>query len=182
MTSPITISRKTWLWSISLLGWLAACGQPPQYRPEARNTQTAPAQGASGKSNDNSGKSMDASSSKQTMPSSGSTGTNTASTQTPSTEPPAPKPPTADPSLGIVATGKTLVIQNCATNCHKGNAIDAKKPDDLVKGNSITAHPANLKTMNFFTVAEKGTPANNASHVLAFLMSVSTPVTGPIAP
>lgn len=177
-------SRMSLLLGISLLGCLVACGQPPEYhQPEMRNTQTSPTQGASS----NSGKSTDAAGNKQTMPATESSASNTSSSstgsnQTPATEPTAPKPPATNPSLGIVATGKTLVMQNCVAGCHQNNTIDAKTSAALAAGNSVGAHSANLKNGGYFVAPAEGAAATNFSHVLAFLMSVPTAVKGPLAP
>jgi hypothetical protein len=94
----------------------------------------------------------------------------------------APAAPAA--SAGVAATGKTLLTQTCINaNCHSvaTNTINAKTAAALQMAGSlmIPAHQANPL---FFTPPAPGTTANNFAHVLAYLMSIPTPVMGPMLP
>lgn len=99
---------------------------------------------------------------------------------------PTPTPPAAAPAepVGVAATGRTLVMQNCiAMGCHGTSPINAKDDAGLAAGTNIVAHPAAIKAGNYFTKPAAGTAANNYSHVLAYLKAnPTTPIMGPNIP
>jgi hypothetical protein len=101
-------------------------------------------------------------------------------TPTPSTT------PAPNPTLGVAATGKTLVMQSCAVGCHlaggtPGTPIDARN-DVMLAAASTNPNHANRAV--FFTRPAAGAPATSFTHVAAYLMKVKPGdiVRGPTVP
>jgi mono/diheme cytochrome c family protein len=105
---------------------------------------------------------------------------------TPPAAAPAPAAPPAAPAepVGVAATGRTLIMQNCiAAGCHGSTPLNAKDDAGLQAGMNIVAHSAALKAGNYFTKPAAGSAANNYSHVLAYLKAnPTTPIMGPNIP
>jgi hypothetical protein len=123
-----------------------------------------------------------------------------AATMTPNTPAAAPTPtptptPTpgatpANPSLGVAATGKTLLMQSCAASCHvlggmPGTPIDARNSAMLLAGVTFSPqHSIINQTVPIFTAPAAGAPANAHSHVVAYFGSLQAGaiVRGPTLP
>jgi hypothetical protein len=177
---------KLTFFAFSLL--LGACAERPIYEPApapqttVSGSQQKPAAGKS------TGTPADAASQTADATNNMMTGNDqqTPPAATPPATTPAPAAPPAAPAepVGVAATGRTLIMQNCiATGCHGSTPLNAKDDAGLQAGMNIVAHSAALKAGNYFTKPAAGTAANNYSHVLAYLKAnPNTPIMGPNIP
>lgn len=161
---------------------LLSCAEAPTYEPKPRVATSADQD-----ANKATQKPAADGSKARTSPNPSTMAEASTTTKPPEATPaPAPTPPPAAPaaSAGVAATGKTLLTQTCINaNCHSvaTNTIDAKTAAALQMAGSlmIPAHQANPL---FFTPPAPGAAANNFAHVLAYFMSIPTPVMGPALP
>jgi hypothetical protein len=174
--------------TVTICSLFLSCAEAPEYtpRPQQPVTSTGSNQGAT-----------------KTPPTSDAQKTaanNEAATMTPNTPAAAPTPtptptPTpgaapANPSAGVAATGKTLLMQSCAASCHvlggmPGTPIDARTSALLVQG--LGANPQHAvinQTVPIFTAPAAGAPATAHSHVVAYFTSLNAGavVRGPTLP
>jgi hypothetical protein len=170
--------------SVTICSLFLSCAEAPEYTPRQPVTSTTGTnQGAT--------KTPSTSDAQKTAE---SKDTSTMTPQTPTATPtptPTPTPsasPVPNPSAGVVATGKTLLMQSCTGACHvnggmPGTPIDARTSDALSLGKAANpAHAAPDRTA-FFDKPAAGAPATAHSHVAAYLeKTVGKLVLGPNLP
>ncbi len=169
--------------SLAFTSTLFACAERPVYEPAPKSVTTTGQQksatdkaGAANPSDKTADATNTATPNNDAVPTVMPTATPT----------PTPTPPAAAPAepVGVAATGRTLVMQNCiAAGCHGTSPINAKDDAGLQAGMNIVAHPAAIKAANYFVKPAAGTAATNYSHVLAyFKANPTTPIMGPNIP
>jgi hypothetical protein len=165
---------------------LISCAEAPEYepRPKTVTSTNQPAQQGKTQTGDTT-KTGDATKTADATMMPNNQTPMAAATPTPTPTPAATPPPAPAAPVGVAATGKTLLMQTCVNaTCHSAatNTIDAKTGAALqAAGNlMIAVHTANKAT--HFTPPAAGAAANSYTHVLAYLMSIPTPVMGPNLP
>jgi type III secretion protein P len=169
--------------SVTLCSLFLSCAEAPEYTPRQQaETSTA--------STNQSATKTPATSDAQKTAENKDTSTVTPeapnATPTPTPTPTPSTTPAPNPTLGVAATGKTLVMQSCAVGCHlaggtPGTPIDARN-DVMLAAASTNPNHANRAV--FFTRPAAGAPATSFTHVAAYLTKVKPGdiVRGPTVP
>lgn len=168
--------------SVTICSLFLSCAEAPEYTPRQPVTSTAGTNQSATKTPSTS----DAQKTAENKDTSTMTPEAPKATPTPTPTPTPSAAPAPNPTLGVAATGKTLLMQSCTVSCHltggtPGTTIDARN-DTMLADARMNPNHANLAI--FFTRPAAGTPATSFSHVAAYLMKINPTaiVRGPTLP
>lgn len=168
--------------SVTICSLFLSCAEAPEYTPRQPTTSTTGTNQSATKTPSTS----DAQKTADNKDTSTMTPEAPKATPTPTPTPTPSAAPAPNPTLGVAATGKTLLMQSCTASCHvnggmPGTPIDARNSAMLLQG--VGANPQHAvinQTVPIFTAPAAGAPANAHAHVVAYLTSLVTVVPPPV--
>jgi hypothetical protein len=166
--------------SVAICSLFLSCAEAPEYTPRQPTTSTTGTNQSATKTPATS----DAQKTAENKDTSTMTPEAPKATPTPTPTPTPSAAPAPNPTLGVPATGKTLLMQSCTAGCHgtAGTPIDARTAELLAAASLNPSHQGNAISP-FFLRPAAGAPATNFSHVAAYLeKAVGKLVQGPNLP